>query len=660
MSTEISQKSGLQDAAGEARLENGSEGPYNALMPAGGTGRPNSATTLRPGTTALTMRSSVTCQAITGRESPPKSRRHAFLAVAILAVTLLAYLPAMRGGFFWDDDIFLTHNKLIASPDGLRQFWLTTQAADYFPLTSSALWLEWRLWGNHAAGYHVVNVLLHAIAAVLLWRALLRLRIPGAWLAGLLFGVHPVAAASAAWITELKNTLAMVLYLLSLLAWLAYDERGGWRSYALALALFLLALLAKTSVVMLPLVLLLCAWWRHGEISRKDLVRSVPFFALSLVLGLATIWFQQHKSIGSGEVVQPEDMASRVAAAGWIVWFYLFKLLLPAGLCVIYPRWSVAGSSALVFLPLALLIAVAAWLWTNRKSWGRAPLFALAYFVVTLLPVLGWVDMAFMRFSLVADHLQYTAMIGVIALVSGVAASACSTLGPKGLAGKLAAAGCVAVLGILTWGRAALYADEPSLWQDNLARNPAASAAWDNLGLARNRAGRYDDAVQCFDRALALSSSRSKVYNNRALAYAGMGRYDLAINDYDRAVAEDPRLDRAWNNRALARIALRQYDLAVRDCSQAILLKPDYMEAYYTRATAWQGAGRSAEAIQDYDKVIALKPDFAEAYNNRAVAYYRLKAYDKAWADVKIFVHLGGQPNPEFIKALNQAAGYVK
>ena len=209
------------------------------------------------------MRSSPVCRAITGREPPPESRRRVLPAIVIVAVTLLAYLPAMRGGFFWDDEIFLTHNKLIASADGLRQFWLTTQAPDYFPLTSSALWVEWRLWGNHAAGYHVVNVLLHAIAAVLLWRALLRLRIPGAWLAGLLFGVHPVAAASAAWITELKNTLSLALYLLSLLAWLVYDERGGGRPYVLALALFLLALLAKTSVVMLPPVLLLCAWWRR-------------------------------------------------------------------------------------------------------------------------------------------------------------------------------------------------------------------------------------------------------------------------------------------------------------------------------------------------------------------------------------------------------------
>src|SRR5208337_608248 len=158
----------------------------------------------------------------------------------------------------------------------------------------------------------------------------------------------------------------------------------------------------KTSLVMLPAVLLLCAWWRRGRVSGKDLLRSLPFFALSLGLGLATMWFQKHNGIGAA-LVRPEGFCSRLAAAGWIVWFYLFKLLLPAGLCVIYPRWEVDGASGFAFAPPALLIAGLALLWLRRKSWGRAPLFALAYFVIMLLPVLGFVDVAFMRFSLVAD-----------------------------------------------------------------------------------------------------------------------------------------------------------------------------------------------------------------------------------------------------------------
>ena len=219
--------------------------------------------------------------AVNSENAGAPRRREILLAAALVAITFLAYLPAMRGGFIWNDDTFLTRNPLIKTPDGLRRLWFTTDPPDYFPLTSTSLWLEWRLWGMNPARYHVVNVLLHALSAVLLWRVLKRLKAPGAWLAGLIFAVHPVNVESVAWITERKNTLAMVLYMASLLAYLKFDEDGALRAYVVTLGLFLLALLAKTSVIMLPAVLLLCAWWRRGRIGRKDILRATPFAAVS-------------------------------------------------------------------------------------------------------------------------------------------------------------------------------------------------------------------------------------------------------------------------------------------------------------------------------------------------------------------------------------------
>jgi tetratricopeptide (TPR) repeat protein len=598
----------------------------------------------------------------TGRET----RRRLFLAGAIVAVTLLAYLPVMlRGGFFWDDDSFLYANKFIRAPDGLRRLWFTTQPTDYFPLTSSVLWVEWRLWGNNPRGYHVVNVLLHAAAAVLAWRVLLRLRVPGAWLAGLLFAVHPAAAASAAWITELKNTLPMALYFLALLAWLRFDDGGSHHDettgatdgdphsalrnphYFLSLGLFLLALLAKTSVVMLPAVLLLCAWWRRGKISLRDFARSLPFFALSLALGCVTVWFQHHKAIAIGEIVRPEGLLSRVAAAGWIAWFYLYKVLLPVGLCVIYPRWDVSGSSVVAFLPLALLIAGLAWLWMRRKSWGRAPLFAAAYFLVSLLPVLGFVDTSFMENSLVADHLQYVAMIGVIAFAAGMLAQlarakvvgAPSTALRAGPLGALAAAGCVLVLGGLTWTRAALYGDARNMWRDNVAKNPSAWLAWNNLGWTCHSASDDEEAVEAFSRAILLKPNFAQALSNRGGVYAIMGKFDLALDDCNRAVALLPKV---------ARIRIN-------------------------RGNIFFQTHRLSEAIADYDEAIRLNRNFADAYADRARAWLELKDYDKAWADVKMFRSLGGAfdhtqgrpeqprmggaPDPDFVPSLIEASG---
>jgi tetratricopeptide (TPR) repeat protein len=572
-------------------------------------------------------------------------RRQFLLAAAIAVIAFAAYLPAMRGGFVWDDSSFLTGNKLIKASDGLRRFWFTTESPDYFPLTSSMLWVEWRLWGPHATGYHIVNVLLHAIGAVLLWRALRRLKVPGAWLAGILFAVHPVGAASAAWITEGKNTLPMVFYLLSLLAYFTYQEREAKRWYAVALALFLLALLAKSSVVMLPAVLLLCGWWRRGTLTRKDLLRSAPFFALSLALGLVTVWFQHHNII-AGAPVRPEGAASRVAAAGWILWFYLFKLLVPAGLCAVYPRWSVDGASLPAFLPLALFIAGMAWLWMRRKSWGRAPLFTLAYFALSLLPVLGFVDMAFMEYSLVADHFQYIAMAGIVAFAAAIIAWAVgASRSPKWAA--VPAAGCAVALGILTWGRGALYGDEARLWEDNLAKNRAAWVAWNNLGLERNREGRPMQAIACFDESLKWCPAYTFAYNNRARVLAGMGRYELALRDYASAIEINPDYADAYVNRCAAYAALKRYDEALRDCERAIQLKPADAKPYNNRGVIRATQGRYDLALAEYDHAIALDAEDPETWLNRGLAHAALRRLDLAIGDYDRAIEL----NPDFVQA---------
>jgi tetratricopeptide (TPR) repeat protein len=558
--------------------------------------------------------------------------RQALLAAAILAIAFMAYVPAMPGGFLWDDYSFLKGNWLIQAPDGLQRFWCTTQAEDYFPLTSSMLWIEWRIWGDHAAGYHVMNVLLHAVAAVLVWRVLRRLGVPGAWLAGVLFAVHPVAVASAAWITERKNTLPMVLFLLSLLAWLRYDERGERRMYYLSILGFLLALLAKTSVVMLPGVLLLCAWWRRGAISRKDLRRSLPYFALALALGLVTVWFQQHNVIRH-QLVRPEGWPSRVAAAGWIGWFYLFKALVPTGLCAAYPRWDVNAASPISFLPLALIAIGFALLWTRRKSWGRAPLFALGYFVLMLLPVLGIANMSFMKFSLVADHFQYAALIGVIAFVAAVLARAAAAAGWPGRAGTFAVAGCAVLLAVLTWHRAGLYADEQQLWRDDLAKQPGSWLAWNNLGDACFRAGNRDEALGCLQRSVELYPRYAVAWHNLGRIEALSGRPAEAIGDYSKAIELMPDYASAYNGRGNVLFHEGKLEPALENYEKAIELMPHYADAYNNLGYLRFSQGRFAEAIQDFDEAVRLNPDFAAAFNNRATAYVQIEQYPPALRD---------------------------
>lgn len=252
------------------------------------------------------------------------------LAAALIVLTFAAYIPALRGEFIWDDQVLITDNQLIRARDGLHRFWFTTEAPDYLPLTSSLWWLEWRLWGNNPMGYHVVNVLLRVANVVLVWIILRCLNIPGAWLAAAIFAIHPVNVATVTWISEQKNTLSMLFYLAAILSYLRFDEEGRWRWYGFSLAAFLLALLSKSAVVMMPIVLLGCVWWQHGRVRWKDSLYIGPFIAASLILGLVTTWFQHNRALALGGLSTPtSSILSRVAAAGYALWFYLYKALLP-------------------------------------------------------------------------------------------------------------------------------------------------------------------------------------------------------------------------------------------------------------------------------------------------------------------------------------------
>jgi tetratricopeptide (TPR) repeat protein len=278
-----------------------------------------------------------------------------------------------------------------------------------------------------------------------LWRALKRLSIPGAWLAALIFAIHPINVQSVAWITERKNTLSLFLFGLSLLAYLRFDEqgsagsgpwslvRGAWSKgqhsshptpairygwYWFSLVAFVLALLSKTSVVMLPFILLARAWWRRGRLRREDWLHALPFFGVALALALVTIWFQYERSIGT-EVVAAPGFAARLIGAGMASWFYLARTLFPRHPAFVYPRWNFSPGEVADYIPGLVMLGIWLVFWLFRNRWGRPFFFALSYFLVMLFPVLGFFKIYFQRYSLVADHWAYPAMIGIIALVVG-------------------------------------------------------------------------------------------------------------------------------------------------------------------------------------------------------------------------------------------------
>ena len=580
-------------------------------------------------------------------------------AAALVALTAAAYGPAFTAGFVWDDDIFLTANPLIHASDGLYRFWFTTEPPDYFPLTSSMLWVEWRLWGMRAAGYHTVNVLLHTVSALLLWRVLRRLKVPGAWLGAALFALHPVAVESVAWITERKNTLPMALFLGSALAWLRFEETERRREYALSLGLFLLALLAKTSVVVLPLVLLGLAWWKRDKICRIDLARVAPFFALAATLGLVTVWYQYHRAIGA-QVVRTDGLMARAAAAGWAVWFYVYKALLPTGLCFVYPRWTTIASAA-AFVPAVLAVAGLALLWTRRRSWGRPLLFGMGYYVVALLPVLGFLNIFFMRYSLVADHWQYVALPGTTALVGSGLALLMRRGGSARTAALCAATLLVAFYGAATWRQATHYRDAETLWKHTLACNPTAWLAHSNLGAIcerrgelnqaeghyaaaqrlapdqwevqmslgtmRVRRGKPEEAIPFFMEAIRLHPKAAKPYHNAGIALARIGRKEEAIDCLAMAARLAPEVAPTRERLAALLLEARRYEEARPHLESLARWKPS--AAVYVRlGVVSEQRGDSLAAMAAYRRSVDLAPDNLEALFHLGSALVRTGAVE--------------------------------
>jgi tetratricopeptide (TPR) repeat protein len=561
----------------------------------------------------------------------PAARENLFWAIGIALVTFLAYLPALHGTFLWDDSVMVQDNLMLRSAQGLRDFWATTKAVDPLPVTMTALWLQWQCWGSHTFGYHVAGVCLHIIAALLLWRALVILtgKPRPAWIAAAVFALHPVAVASVAWISEQKNTLSIVFYLLSIIFFLR-EAKGSPIRYSLSLVFFALALLGKGSVVMLPVILLFAVWWQNGKLTRRDFWRTLPFFILCGLDSLYTIWIQNHKAIGGG-VVQNLRGSDRLAAAGQAVLFYAWKALMPFDLCVIYPARKISWIS-IIILTTAL---AAGWAW--RKTWGRHFLFGFGCFVATLFPVMGFFNMYFLSYSRVADHWQYLALPPLIALVI----FACARL-PKILAVCLTVA-AFAGLFAATWTRAAVYTNEKSLWSDTVKKNPEAWMAWNNLGNALGAENDNDGSIAAYEKALAINPTFPDAESNLGNALVGKGELGRALIHLQKAVEEEPAMAKFHFNYGAGLGASGKIEEAIAEYQEALKLRPRMADVRNNLANIYYQQKKYSEALQEAQTAMQLNPDLSEPYLNAAKALAALNDTNAAAQNFGHFLRL--RPN---------------
>ena len=535
------------------------------------------------------------------------------------------YWPALRGGWVWDDLTEIPQNSLLRDPHGLARIWAGAGTPDYFPLKTSLQWVLWRCWGDSTLGYHLVSLGLHLLCGLLFWRLLRRLGLPLAWLGGLFFVIHPLAVESVAWIAELKNTLSLAFLLGAMIAYLGYDQAGPARrgSYGWALLGFLLALLSKSSVVMFPFVILLHAWWKRGALRRKDLAAAAPFFGLSLLLGLITVFFQYHRAL-SAWTIPLGGLASRLAVAGPSLAFYLGKSLVPLGLHPMYEAWNVQPPPLVDFLPWLGLALLAGVLWARRTAWSRAALFGLGFFVLNLVPALGFVPMSYMHFSWVADHFAYLPLLGLV----GLGAAAAGILQRRFTAGNSGArvglGVAVGVLALLLAGvsrsEAGKFRSDEALWQYTLHCNPRAWMAHVDLGKDLFQEGQLTSAVDQFNQALALRSDLPEAYYNRGSTFLRLGRLPEAAGDLREALRLQPASPDAETNLGNALARSGQLGEAVPHYEAALRLQPDagdaranLAEAHFELGNALAGQRQFPAAIEEYRKAVEVRPDLAAA-----------------------------------------------
>ena len=567
--------------------------------------------------------------AAAGRDEAISSWHSLVAAVALIFLTLLAYGHAYSAGYIWDDDQYVFENPNLRSVEGLARIWFMPRCSpQYYPLVFTTYWLEYRLWGLAPAGYHVVNVLLHAASAVLLWVVLRRLEVPASWVAAAVFALHPVHVESVAWITERKNTLAGLFYLASALCFLGFmlpagaapSARSGrnkrWGLYAASLACYLAALLSKTVVASLPAALLLVVWWKRGRLARRDVLAAAPMFLLGVPLALFTAWLERHH-VGAQGPEWSWSLLERCLIAGRTVWFYAGKLVYPVPLAFVYPRWQIDATAAWQYVFPLSAVAVAVGVWVLRHRLGRGPAAGLWFFGGTLFPALGFANVYPMRYSFVADHFQYLASIGLIALGVGIAAEVLQ----RTVARRWRRAAAIVLLGsfgLLTWRQCYVYTDLETLYRDTLAKNPECEMAHTNLGLLLCNTGRPEEAAFHFRQSLRIAPNNPVRYNHLATALIDLGELEEAERCLTRAIAMQPHYAEAMANLGLLRQRQRRPDEARREFERAVDLAPKHGVVHYSFAAVLQEQGDLAAARRHYERAIELAPDVIAARYNLA------------------------------------------
>ncbi|HET8579351.1 MAG TPA: tetratricopeptide repeat protein [Methylomirabilota bacterium] len=586
---------------------------------------------------------------------PPAPCRAPYLSLALIfVVVVVAFFPALQAGFIdWDEDPLLIKNFSYRGlgPAQLRWMFTTTRMGHYMPLTWISYGWDYAIWGLRPFGYHLTNLLIHAMSAAVLYLIAHRLltmapspsregegtsllplpfgervgvRGIGALAAALLWAVHPLRVESVAWVTERRDVLSGLFFLLAVWAYLGWaaQPRGAarWRLYGLGLGCFALGLLAKGMAATLPAVLLLLDVYPLKRITdqrsaRRALVEKIPFIVLAVIAVAVGLWAVLR---GSGMTpVSQLNWAGRVAISLYAVAFYLGKMAWPVGLSPLYELPVPLDPAAWPFLLSgAVVAAITVTAVALRRRWPALPAAWVAY-VVTLLPVIG---LAHNGYQIAADRYTYLPTLGLALLAGGIVTSLSAAIGRARFLPAALAALAVVALGVATWKQAEHWHDGAALWRHALTLNPASGIAHANLGGELIHTNQPTEAIKEFDEAIRLRPNYPEAHLFFGVLLAQRGNLAAADAEFRRALELRPGLADAHNNLGVGLARAGRLTEALEQFGRAAALEPDSADVRNNLGLALAQLGRLPEAEVQFEAAARLKPGFREAEANLARA----------------------------------------
>jgi tetratricopeptide (TPR) repeat protein len=530
-----------------------------------------------------------------------------YLSLLIVVLTFLSFSPVLQSGFLWDDDA-VTDNPFLKSVDGLYKIWFTpslmTKEAHNWPLAYTAFWIQYQIWGLQPLGYHLVNLFLHSINVLLIWKIFSRIDNKSAYFAALLFAVHPVHVEAVAWIIELKDVLSVTFYLSAFLLFMKFHEKRKLACYVLCILAFAAALLTKSMTVTLPAAIILWILAKNRRMSFQNILLLSPF----AFIAVAVVWGDVNFAQGREIMTFDYSLWERVRIASHAVFFYIGKLVFPFHLVTFYPRWNWVQNSLLSYLPALILALVLASLFLMRR-YSPAPLFLFLFYLVTLSPILGFLNFYFMTFSFVADRYQYLASAGLLFLFSmGAFRLFHLFIKDKGSAFLVFQILAIAVLSILTFYQTALYKDNETLFKHNVEINPRAWAAHNNLGVEYQNQGKFTLAIQHYTDAVELNPRFMDAHNNLGILLAQDGELDDALDHFQTALSIKPRDSRTLANIGIVYSIRKDYDSAISHLQKALQEDPASVNASFNLALVYIGKDELENAVFYLHKTLEIDP----------------------------------------------------